>query len=381
VEPGALPAGLAVEYFWTDRQNDSMGEAEQDIMKIAAYTQGLSTPSARFRVRSNIEKLRLYNIDVDEFYPCTSSKDLSTNVSSLYRPLRLPFTAISLANKVLNRLPEVLKSRKYDLTWLQKGLVPSFYSLEGLLKQPMLYDVDDAIWLCKPYSIKEVAKISERASAIAVGNGYLADWFSQYNDRIEVIPTAIDIDCYKPPMESKDNSFFTIGWIGTSGNLIYLYGIENIISNFLKKYPESRLLVVSDKKPEFDKIPCERLIFRRWSEIDEYNSLCEMDVGLMPLENTDWARGKCSFKMLQYMACGISTVVSPFGMNAEVLSQGECGIGVQNQDDWFSALEYLILNRDAAQCMGIVGRKIIVSKYSTDVVSLQYANLFKAICL
>lgn len=350
-------------------------------MKVAAYTQGLITPSARFRVRSNIEKLRLYDIEVDEFYPHLSSKDFPATISSWYRPLRLPFTAISLGKKILNRLPDVLISRKYDLTWLQKGLVLPLYTLEGLLKQPMIYDVDDAIWLVKPHSVTNVGKIAERATAIAVGNRHLGDWFSKYNDCIEVIPTAIDIDRYKPPAEPKDNPFFTIGWIGTSGNLIYLYGIENIIFNFLEKYKKSKLLVVSDKKPKFDKISSERFVFKRWSEIDENSYLCEMDVGLMPLDNTEWARCKCSFKMLQYMACGIPAVVSPIGMNVDVLSQGECGIGAQVQEDWFNALEYLILNRETAQYMGSIGRKIIESKYSTDVVSLQYANLFKAISL
>src|SRR5690606_29010059 len=136
------------------------------------------------------------------------------------------------------------------------------------------------------------------------------------------------------------------------------------------------LLVVADRAPSLPSMPTERIRFLAWSPEVEASALAEVDVGIMPLPDSEWARGKCSFKMLQYMSCAAAVIVSPVGMNAEVLSQGEIGHAAETADQWISALEELARDPAQARRMGEAGRTLILERYDLPIVSRQIAAAF-----
>ncbi|MBV1915550.1 MAG: glycosyltransferase family 4 protein [Pseudomonadales bacterium] len=347
------------------------------MIRVAALTHGALVPSARYRVRQNIQSLKQHNIDVTEFLsPIDPDKPVPFNITTLPRVFRLPFTAAWQGLKVGSRLPQTHRTKKYDATWLQRPLLPAYMTLEKMLKRPVIFDVDDAIWLSRPSSKQSTADIAKLSSVVVAGNQYIGDWFSNHNDNVQIVPTGVDINKFIPSENTASNRF-TIGWIGTRTNLRYLEEIEQALSEFFKKYSDAQLLVVSDGVPNFKKIPKENINVVAWSKATEIEDIQKMNIGLMPLPDNEWTKGKCSFKMLQYMACGIPVVVAPVGMNSEVFGMGEIGYAARNNHEWFDAFECLYNSSTLAREMGKQGRAVIAANFSTDIVSLKLAEIFR----
>lgn len=329
------------------------------IIRVAAYTGGRNVPSARFRVRQYIDRLTNEGVGVTEFAALLGAYPPQN------RAMR-PFWAVAT---LATRLPGIVRSYRYDLTLLQREMLSTFRTLEPLTKRPRVLDVDDAIWLYR--GGKFAAQIAQQCEGIICGNTFLAEIFSQWNSNVTIIPTAVDTDRYVQgqPVEAP-----IIGWSGTSGGFKYLYNIEPALVTVLQKIPGAKLRIVSDLMPSFREIPGNRIEFIRWSPENEVRAIQKMAVGIMPLDDSLWERSKCSFKMLTYMACGIPVLVSPVGMNAEVLSHGCIGFGAQSIDEWVSTLLLLLGDIKQRIAMGKNGRKIILDNYSVNVVASKLAG-------
>lgn len=314
--------------------------------------------------------------DVQEHQPLV---DKSRNVQGMLRGKRLRhapwaypwFFALEFA-KFASLLPGALNSRSADITWLERCLYDGLPSFEWMLSRPLVLDVDDAIWWSKPFGAAQMAYTATRATRLIAGNTHIANWFEKYNSNIDIIPTAVDTERFWPSTEFDDR-FFTIGWTGTSGNFPYLYEIRDDLQRFLSQIKTARLLVVADQYPHQIGLPEDRVVFVEWSEASEALAVQKMNVGLMPLPDNDWTRGKCSFKMIQYMACGIPSIVSPVGMNQEVLSMGAVGLAAKRPGDWYEALMQIFQDREAAGVMGCEARRIAERHYSVDAISSQIA--------
>jgi glycosyltransferase involved in cell wall biosynthesis len=264
------------------------------------------------------------------------------------------------------------------LTWLERQLLPGYLTLEPLLKRPLVFDVDDSIWLSKPWGVRSVAATARRADLVIAGNSVLANWFTPYARRIEIVPTAVDCSRFRPlPRPVAESGGFTVGWIGTAGNLPYLQAIEAPLAKFLRRHDDATLLVVADRPPVFVAIPADRWSFRPWSEADEAAAINAMDVGLMPLPDTEWTRGKCSYKMLQYLACGRPVVVSPVGMNGDLLKTAEIGHAAVADAEWLESLEALYARPQEAARLGANGRGLVEVRYGLQVIGLRLAELFR----
>lgn len=333
------------------------------MIRIAAFTGGLSVPSARFRVRQYIPALRREGIEVEEF----------ASAFGQYPPrVRWARPLWALAT-LAERLPAVVMSHRYDAVLLQREIMSSFVTLEPLTTHPRILDVDDAIFLQRGGGFAR--KLAELSDRVICGNNYLAEWFGRWNINVDVIPTAVDTERYFPNAEIKPSGQpLIIGWIGTSGNYKYLYGIEGALTKVLHAHPNARLKVVGDKLPAFRHLPLGQVDFVPWSEAVEVQAIQSMDIGIMPLEDSPWARGKCSFKMLQYMATGLPVVVSPVGMNAEVLTLGELGIAATTEKQWIDGLIALLENRMLRARFGAEGRRVVESSFSIRVVAPRLAR-------
>lgn len=350
------------------------------MIRIAALTSGPTVPSTRFRVRQYVTPLQRYEVDVEEYSPKIDKYARVPGWPRGVNPLYIfPIYGLWQVAKLGTILPGVFGSFGHQVTWLERHLLPGYCSLEGFLKRPLVLDVDDSIWLNPPFGRTAAAKTARRASVVIAGNRYLADWFSQYATDVRVVPTAIDTDRFRPAEPSERGDKFTVGWTGISANLRYLYEIEKPLAKFLKHNTCAEILIVCNERPKFKIIPSERVRFLRWSSELEATAVREMQVGIMPLPDNEWTRGKCSFKMLQYMASGIPVVVSPVGMNLEIMAMGDVGYTAKNDTDWYDALTALVRNRGDLGRYRTVGCKIVREKFSRDVIAAELAKVFRGL--
>jgi glycosyltransferase involved in cell wall biosynthesis len=327
------------------------------MIKVTALTSSRHDPSTRFRVRQFISPLSELGVEVSEHYPLISK----------YRTEPLPLLTI------LTRLPGLLASRFCDITWLGRELVSGRSTLEPYAGKRRLFDVDDAIWLVYPNSFSE--EIALGCDGVIAGNNFLAEHYRKLGARVWVVPTSVDTEVWRPA-QRREKKVWTIGWTGTWSNLKYLYSVEEPLADFLVQHRESRLLIVCDRRPQFEKIPSDRWRFVQWSPETEVRPVQLMDAGLMPLADTEWTRGKCAFKMLSYMASGVPVVASPVGVNQEIFQQAAVGFPATTMDDWYKALDKLYGDREAATMMGMEGRRIVEEYYSVKNSAIMLARIF-----
>jgi glycosyltransferase involved in cell wall biosynthesis len=322
-------------------------------------------PSARARVRQYIAPLSQLGIDVRE-YPLPWGNAL---------PQARALQPLWIAGTALQRAATLTCSWKADATWVSRQFLPAFVPLHALAKTPMILDVDDAVWLNT--GGHRAAALARACDLVVCGNRFLADRFSQWNTNVAVLPTAVDTAWYQP--QPSDTRELTLGWTGTSGNFPFLYSIERALKRALQYCPQASLLIVADRPPRFTQLPQSRIAFQQWSPVEERAALARMSIGLMPLADNDWCNGKCSYKMLCYMAMGLPVVVTPAGMNREVLALGNAGFGATTEQDWVDALIALLDDAKLRRRMGAAGRALIDQHFSLHHLAQQYANLFHSL--
>jgi glycosyltransferase involved in cell wall biosynthesis len=249
----------------------------------------------------------------------------------------------------------------------------------------IVYDFDDAIYFSKPRRIGEPPDRSPRrirkfqatcaiANLVTAGNDTLAEAARKAAARVEVVPTAIDLSAYdaQPRAESTGR----IAWIGLPGNLGYLRLVEDPLRRLAARHPGARLIVISERAPKSFSAPFE---FVPWSRENEAGALAACDIGIMPLEDDDWTRGKGGFKLLQYMAAGLPTVASPVGVNGQIVVPEETGFLASSAGEWERFLECLLLDSDRRLRMGLAGRRRAEENYAMPIVSRRIVALYEAL--
>jgi glycosyltransferase involved in cell wall biosynthesis len=170
-----------------------------------------------------------------------------------------------------------------------------------------------------------------------------------------------------------------LGWTGTSGNFPFLYSIEGALLRVFQHCSRARLLIVADRPPQFKRLPESRVEFELWTPRTELDAFAHMSIGLMPLADNAWCNGKCSYKMLCYMAAGLPVVVTAAGMNREVLAMGEVGLSAGCEQQWVDALTALLSDADLRQRMGAAGRVVVEERFSLQRLAQQYAVVFHSL--
>jgi len=326
------------------------------MLKLSALTGGINFPSARYRVRQYIKPMEVKNIKITEY---SAKYNSIPPASFLSRLAWFPKT-------LLERRISIIKASEYDLVLLQRELISSIFILEKFIKKPIYFDVDDAIWL--NFKFNSQLKIVSKFDKLICGNDFIGNYFSKYNKNIFILPTPVNTDLYFPiDKDDINEEIFYIGWVGSSSGFIFFDNdIQFALNNLLNKYKNWKFLVISDIKPQFAFIDNSKIVFKQWDPNFESDYVNMMDIGLMPLNNTDWSKGKCSYKMLIYMACGIPVVVSNYGMNTTVLNKGDVGFGCIKKQEWYDSIDYLINNENIRKNMGACGRKIVLQYYSLN---------------
>ncbi len=338
-------------------------------LRVAAFTGGETISSRRFRVHQYVPHFQRKGISVTEYGARFGSWPPTEKIQ---RPFWLAATLV-------DRLPGVAKSYWHDVTFLQREMVSTMLTLEGFTHRPRVLDVDDAIWL-NARAAKKFPALVRICDGVVCGNDFIAENVRQWNEELIVVPTAVDTDRFRPEGGLREEQKQIIGWSGLHAGFKYLLGIEDALVKVLEKRKNAVLRVVSDAKPVFRTLDRSRVEYIPWSPANEVKTIQEMTAGLMPIDDSPWSRGKCSYKMLLYMSCGVPVVVSPFGMNQELLRLGKVGFGARKQLEWVESIAWLLDNPGQGREMGVAGRKVIEERYSLNLQAPRLASYLRSFC-
>lgn len=293
---------------------------------------------------------------------------------------------VSILTAYARRLGRLMRHKKFDLLWIEYELFPWLPGwLESLMMSngtPCLVDYDDAIfhrydrhsnpWVRRMLGHK-IDAVMRQASTVVVGNEYLRDHAIQAGARrVEVLPTSIDLARYVSPMPVH-NALLTIGWIGSPSTTRYLHQVHEALAEVCA-HNQARVVLIGASELGWVNIPH---VIQPWSEDSEVVQLSGFDVGIMPLEDSPWERGKCGYKLIQYMACGRPVIASPVGVNTRIVEHGINGYLAETPRDWVQALTALKSNADLRQQMGTAGRAKVERDYTVQVNAPRLAALLR----
>lgn len=340
-------------------------------MKVLFLTSGAKTPSSRFRVHQYVPFLEKVGIKC-LVAPLIPNKYYGSRIRGM--------APLLSAMKVGKRVYDIFRSLEADVIFLERDLLPlSSIWPERLLfrlNSNIIFDFDDAIFL--KYKDK-IDWIIRKSKVVITGNDYLAAYANQYNRLVLTIPTSVDLEKYKSKDHQNTSEVPVIGWVGTSSNLCYLAALRKPLAELSNRY-NFLFDVVSDDPQKACQILGDisglRLTTKKWSETSEINDLLNFDIGVMPLRDAEWEKGKCALKLIQYMALGIPSVASPVGENAKIISNGENGFLASSDIEWKEKLERLLNAPELRLRFGVEGRKLVEQNYS---IQANFPSFLKAL--
>ena len=275
----------------------------------------------------------------------------------------------------VERIKSLLESSSYDLLIIYCEALPfiPFCLEKRLLNIPYIYDFDDAFFLkyshrngglFRPFLGNKIQKLMSNATSVTAGNSSLANYAYKFNSNVTLLPSVVDTDkIYRPVLLSNHHNryTFTVGWIGSPSTSPYLSEIVQPLSQLGRELPV-RVVVIGGPPPH---IPFVEVVYKDWSLDHEVTMIHEFDVGVMPLPDNAWTRGKCAYKLIQCMACGIPVIASPVGANT-VAVPPDCGFLASTATEWLLALRVLATNSSLRKRMGCNARKMVIDKYSLN---------------
>ena len=288
-----------------------------------------------------------------------------------------------LPGDALRRLFLYRRLPHYDAVVIQKRLLSrgEVFLIRRRARR-LIYDLDDAVM----YNASgdrdhrrqsRFRAICRAADLVTCGNRFLADQARSHALRVEIVPTAIDAERFHPRVREavhRETTLVTVGWTGSSSTNRYLNELLPVLSAFEQRI---RLKVITDSTVGLDftrlgGVPVELI---EWSAENEVTEAATFDIGVMPLPNNPWTRGKCGFKALQYMSLGLPAVCSPVGVNREIIEHGVTGFLPRDDREWQSILDQLVRDARLRSLIGRSARNRILAAYSTDVVGPAFATL------
>ena len=331
------------------------------VLGLALY--GPLAASTRYRLEQYVPGLAKLGIDLQVRYL----------MSDDYLRARFNGTRVPIANLLksgLARLADLSQMQKYNLAILHCELFPLLpgWVEKALLRKPYIYDFDDAIFLkyrsgplglARPFLGQKFGTVIAGSTAVTAGNKVLVGYAKLHNTATQYLPTVVDTNRYVPQPSKRGSQVFTVGWIGSPSTAAYLSEIVKPLSTIGLEGPV-KLIIVGGKAPT---IPNVTVVELEWNENTELDIINSFDVGIMPLLENDWSRGKCAFKLIQYMACGVPVVASAVGANNDVVNV-DCGILVSTSATWTNALRKLRDKEVTRIDMGNAGRSRVVQHYS-----------------
>ncbi|MFT7157366.1 MAG: glycosyltransferase involved in cell wall biosynthesis [Parvicella sp.] len=301
------------------------------------------------------------------------------------------FSKLKIALKSCRiRRADVKRAKDFDLIVIcREAILTRSIRFEKRLTKsgvPTVFDFDDAIWV-KDVSagnkwlsfLKNASKINDilpLCDHVTAGNQYLADYAKKYNPNVTIIPSTIDTERYVPL--ERINKKVTIGWVGSHTTVKHFELVESVYERLLKKYGDKiQFKVIGDTSYSNPKL---NIIGEPWINEQEVELFNSIDIGVMPLDEDEWTRGKCGMKGLLYMSVAKPSVMSAVGMNTDIVNHGVNGFTPVGDNQWFDALCILIENPELRGTIGIEARKTIVERYSKKANQVKYLRLYNKLC-
>jgi glycosyltransferase involved in cell wall biosynthesis len=351
------------------------------VLFLFPYPHGTAA-SQRFRFEQYLSFLKEANIS----YTLSPFLDEKT-WRILYKKDYFLRKVVGIGKGFFYRIALLFSVPAYDFVFIHREASPIGppvfeWVIAKIFRKKIIFDFDDAIWLPNTSEHNHIAAflkwhsktaaICRWAYKVSAGNAYLAAYARQFNSRVVVNPTTIDTLHLHNKVKNQRTTEFVIGWTGTHSTIQYLSEIIPILQELEKEYRFS-FLVISDKKPPFK---LNSLLFVPWNKATEREDLLRMNIGLMPLTDDQWAKGKCGFKALQYMALGIPALVSPVGVNTEIVDNGKNGYFCTRAEEWKKSIVTLLKDTELRESMGGEARKKIEINYSIQANRFIFLNLF-----
>ena len=365
-----------------------MGNPALRVLFLPLYPETM--PSSRLRVYQYLPYLERFGIDA-AVLPALREPWFSKFFYSSSKGVHF----IQYVTEALQNLGRIVRSRSYDVVFIQKGILyTNLRGFDRLLTRAhsrILFDLDDSVYgrnlvefgwplLRKLQDARQAEKISSRSNAVIAGNSYLKELALRYNRNVFVTPTPVETNRFLPrkTKPKREGDEVVIGWIGISSRVAYLGRLEKVFQELSRRYPIRFRLITRPRQEPFvwrgvrvDVIP--------WSYESEVKDLAEFDIGVMPLDDDEWSRGKCSLKLLQYMAMGIPSVSSRVGSNVEIIEEGSDGFLASETEEWVEKLSRLIEDRSLGEKMGQAARRKVVEEYSLEKMAPRLAEVLKGV--
>ena len=360
-----------------------MTERRLRVLALVPYPL-CEAPGQRYRMEQWAPYLSEQGIDV-HFAPFAGRR----LAGMLYQRGHYGAKARHMTRAWIERAVTAWRASEYDVVYLYReaALVgPALLERVASWRNPRLvYDFDDAIWLAyvsprnKYFSHLKVPgktqAICRLAAAVTVGNETLAEFARRYNPAVTVVPSTISLREYKPKPIPPRDAVPVIGWTGSHSSAPYLRLVEGPLRR-LAQHKRFRFLVIGIEDYRLDGVAVE---CRPWRAEAEVEDLWSLDVGVMPLFDEPWARGKCAMKAIQYLGVGVPAVVSPVGANRDVVAEGVSGFHAAGDDQWVEALERLLDDSDLRRRMGAEGRRNVETRYSAEVQTPRVGAILKGL--
>jgi len=314
-------------------------------------------PSNRFRVEQYLPELSRRGIEYSLRPFCGT-----VFYRILLKKGRLLKKIIYAAISTISRMTDLVRAPKYDIVFIHREAFPHddfvFELLFRLLAKRLIYDFDDAIFLKKPGKVKYITRVSDR---VITGNAFLAEYAGRMNRNVVTIPTCIDTEKYRPSVPHGGENKIVIGWIGTPTTSVYIKSIADALRSISEKFPSVEIRIIGGSLKNSDGVPG---VLKDWTLDDELRELQGFDIGIMPMPDDDWTKGKCAFKLIQYMSVGIPSVASPVGMNRSVIEDGVSGFFASTSSEWVEKLSTLIGSAELRKSMGDNARRAVEERFS-----------------
>lgn len=342
-------------------------------------------PSQRFRLEQYFKILEKRS----HSYTIHSFMDEKT-WQNIYKSEKNLLKALGIIKGFMSRLLMLFKVHQFDFIFIHREASPIGppifeWIIAKILLKKIIYDFDDAIWLPNTSDQNKIAaglkwhlkvrQICQWSYKISCGNQYLCNFALQFNKNVVLNPTTIDTKkIHNSALYPPDNNLKpVIGWTGTHSTLPYLEIIVPVLQQLELQY-DFTFLVIANKTPD---LPLKCLKFKFWSKETEIQDLMKFDIGLMPLNDDIWAKGKCGFKALQYMALEIPAVASPVGVNRSIVEDGVNGYLCDTSVEWYNKIEILLRNPELRVKLGQKGRHKVINNYSVASNSDNFLGLFE----
>ena len=343
-----------------------------------------TSPGQRFRLEQWEPLLKKEGVEIT-YFPFETAELREV----LYQSGNAMTKIAAVTRNLLRRQNEISNLGKFDLVYVFREaalLGPAWFERKiARSGVPMIFDFDDAVFVSykSPSNgylsyLKFPAKTATScrlSGHVMAGNQFLADYASKYNDRVTIVPTTIDTEKYLPVQKSTDPQLVTIGWSGSFSTVQHLDTIRETLQE-LARGKQFRLRVIGTADYTIDGVDVEAIPWRSATEIED---LSHIDIGVMPLPDDIWSKGKCGLKALQYMALGVPTVCSPVGVNATIITDGQNGYIAGNKKEWIEKLSMLIDSAALRKQIGDAGRETVETGYSAISQAPRVLEIFRSV--